>query len=50
MSILKGFFNKRGKTFHIINQTGECLAHPYLTIALGTITIFLTGCIFKLIG
>ena len=35
--------------YPIINQTEERLAHPYLTIVLGTITIFLTGCIFKLI-
>ena len=49
MNTLKGFFNKRGKTYHIINQTEERLAHPYLTIVLGTITIFLMGCIFKLI-
>ena len=35
--------------YPIINQTEEGLAHPYLTIVLGTITIFLTGCIFKLI-
>ena len=36
--------------YPIINQTEEGLAHPYLTIVLGTITIFLTGCIFKLIS
>ncbi len=36
--------------YPIINQTEEGLAHPYLTIVLGTITIFLTGCIFKFIS
>ena len=35
--------------YPIINQTEEGLAHPYLTIVLGTITIFLTGSIFQLI-
>ena len=35
--------------YPIINQTEEGLAHPYLTIVLGTITIFLTGCILSLI-
>jgi SSS family solute:Na+ symporter len=36
--------------YPIINQTEEGLAHPYLTIVLGTITIFLTGSIFQLIS
>ena len=49
MNTLKGFFNKRGKTYPIINQTEERLAHPYFTIVIGTITIFLTGFFFKLI-
>ena len=49
MNTLKGFFNKRGKTYPIVNQTEERLAHPFLTIVLGRITIFHAGCIFKLI-
>jgi len=36
--------------YPVINQTEEGLAHPYLTIVFGTITIFLTGSIFQLIS
>ena len=36
--------------YPVINETEEGLAHPYLTIVIGTITIFLTGSIFKLIS
>ena len=35
-------------TYPIINQTEEGWVHPYLTIVLGTIMIFLTGYIFQL--
>ena len=35
--------------YPVINETEEVLAHPYLTIVLGTIMIFLTGYIFQLI-
>ena len=36
--------------YPIINQTEEGLAHPYLTVVFGTITIFLIGSIFQLIS
>ena len=36
--------------YPIINETEDVLAHPYLTIVLGTMTILLTGFIFQLIS